>query len=706
MTTYLAISAFLNFVTALLVTFAVVLRQRKNQLSRRFGIFALSLGVWSAAYFLWQISKNAELALFLTRLLMVAAYFVPVTYFHFVVQLCGERKPWWIRIGYLGALVFVGMNATPLMVGGVHRALDLPFWPQAGPGFAAYLVFFAVYAVEAIRLLFRHARDSSGARATQLWQILFATIIGYTGGVTNFPLWYNIPVPPVGNVLIFLYLVAVANAVSRYQLPLVTYDFVYAAVYMGMSATVAVLFLVMFAVVSPLLGIAAGSSVLLNVFLLGMAVSLVFFWIVPRLKNGADRILTQTYLRKRVGERNRLKELAEQIFAIGAEQEIFDRTAREVAGAMGFRHLGILVRGEFSDEFVLRASVGWDAEGFTSRSVPAGSRLPGALTGRQAPLFFDGSEVELAPEVLAGIEETRKGIPFEAAFPILTEGFLLGILVLGPRAGGERYPDIEISLLETICLQLGVTLRARQLERRASQTEKLISLGTLAAGLAHELRNPLVSIQTFSALLPEHGHEPDFQQEFATVMQRDVGRIASIVENVAAFAANSDVQFAPVKIGEVVNGAAEIVRPELQRTAVQLRIDDGRVLPPVEGNFSQLLQVFVNLLQNAIHALEGRADGRITLSVTQRTSGVPKPMLHITVADNGPGIDPALLPRVFEPFTTTKSTGDQRQKRGMGLGLAIVRRIVQYHQGAIDVTSERGIGATFHVFLPTVNLER
>jgi signal transduction histidine kinase len=113
-----------------------------------------------------------------------------------------------------------------------------------------------------------------------------------------------------------------------------------------------------------------------------------------------------------------------------------------------------------------------------------------------------------------------------------------------------------------------------------------------------------------------------------------------------------------------------------------------------------LLQVFLNLLQNALHALEGRADGLITVSVEARTGDLPKPMLCIKVSDNGSGIDPALLPRVFEPFVTTKSTGDHRGNRGMGLGLAIVRRIIQYHQGAIEVTSELGKGTTFLVYLP------
>ena len=700
MTKYLVISSFLNFVAALLVTFAVVLRGRKNQLARRFGFFSLSLGIWSAAYFLWQISEEAERAQFLSRLLMDAAYLIPVTYLHFVVDLCGEKRPWWIRIGYGTALVFVAANSTPFMITGVKPTYDLPFWPRAGPGFALYLGFFAVYTVEAARLLHRQARASSGARATQLWHIFFATLIGFTGGATNFPLWYNISVPPVGNALVFIYLVTVANAVARYQLPLATYDFVLAALYMGISATVSVFYLLAYVVASSLQGVMLTSTDLLNGFLLGMVVSLFFFWIVPRLKESTERILEQTYLRKRIGRRSRLKGLAEQICTIAAEQEIFDTTVREIAGAMGFAHLGLFIRSEFSEVYLLRSQLGWGRDDYTLTSLGSDARLAGVLAQHQVPLIFDGSEVELPPETLKEIEATREEMPFEAAFPILTEGFLLGLLVLSPRENRERYTEIDFSLLEAVCLQLGVTLRARQLELRASQTEKLISLGTLAAGLAHELRNPLVSLQTFSALLKEHGHEPEFHQEFGAVIQRDVGRIASIVENVAAFAESSTVPFAAVKIEEVINGVTEIVRSELTRTGVQFRLEEPCSQLPVHGNYSQLLQVFLNLVQNALHALEGRPAGRIFVTVEARVGDMPKPMLSIRISDNGCGIDPALVRRVFEPFTTTKSTGDHRGTRGMGLGLAIVRRIIQYHQGAIEVTSELGKGTTFQIYLP------
>ena len=244
-----------------------------------------------------------------------------------------------------------------------------------------------------------------------------------------------------------------------------------------------------------------------------------------------------------------------------------------------------------------------------------------------------------------------------------------------------------------------MNLRARQLERRASQTEKLIALGTLAAGLAHELRNPLVSIQTFSALLKERGADPDFQQEFGNVVQRDVNRIASIVENVAAFAESNKVEMTAVNLPDVLRTVAEIVRPELQRTGIELTLP-AITQSAVRGNYSQLLQVFLNLVQNAIQALEGRPAGVIRLGLDLRITDAQQPLVCASVTDNGPGIDGAMRAHIFEPFTTTKATGQRRGKHGMGLGLAIVKRIVQHHHGDIDVQSTVGRGTTFRVHLP------
>jgi signal transduction histidine kinase len=119
----------------------------------------------------------------------------------------------------------------------------------------------------------------------------------------------------------------------------------------------------------------------------------------------------------------------------------------------------------------------------------------------------------------------------------------------------------------------------------------------------------------------------------------------------------------------------------------------------VTANYSQLLQVFLNLMQNAVQAMEGRPGSRLTAGFELLPDG-PQPLVCVTLADNGSGIEPAMLPHIFEPFTTTKSMGVRRGKHGMGLGLAIVKRIVQHHHGEIHVTSEAGTGTTFRVYLP------
>jgi two-component system nitrogen regulation sensor histidine kinase GlnL len=288
--------------------------------------------------------------------------------------------------------------------------------------------------------------------------------------------------------------------------------------------------------------------------------------------------------------------------------------------------------------------------------------------------------------------------------PVIGDTLFYGFISLGARADHALYNDVDVSLLDAIGLQIGLNLRARQLERRASQTEKLISLGTLAAGLAHELRNPLVSIQTFSALLKERGTDLDFQHEFSAVVQRDVNRIASIVENVAAFAESNRVQMSVVNLSEVLTAVAEIVRPELQRTGIVFELPVSEA-PRVTANYSQLLQVFLNLAQNAMQAMEGQPDGRLTIAFEAQLRPL-QPLLCVSLTDNGPGIEPTILPYLFDPFTTTKATGVRHGKHGMGLGLAIVKRIVQHHHGEINVTSTPGQGTTFRVYLPPVTRPR
>lgn len=696
MIAYLVVSSLLNFLGAATLGFAVLLRGRGDPLNVRFGVFAFAIGSWSAAYLFWQLSEGATAALFFTRALMLFAYFLPVTFYHFIAELCGERRRWTVRLGYAAATALALLNATPLMVERVEPSMGFPHWPQAGSLYWTYLLLFGVLTVLAGRLVVRSLRAATGMRATQLRNILLASVVGFGGGATNFPLWYGVPLPPFGNLLIFIYLLIMAHAVSRHRLPLVAYDFVLALVYLGLAATLSVAWLIGLVLFAPLTGYAPSSPSLFGHFFAAVLVSLFFIWVAPRLRRVAERLLAQTYLRRRHRPQQQLKQLGARIGSIGEESEIFENLSKEILRAFEVRELAVYLRSEFDRDYHLRVARGWAG---CPAELPLETVVAKGLEPRRAPLFLDGSETPFGPEIAGELERFVARVPFAAAFPIASDDFLTGFLLLGERAEGERYTQAEISLLESICMQVAVTLRARQLERRASQTDKLIALGTLAAGLAHEFRNPLTSIQTFSALLDEARPDPEMLNEFAAVVRRDVKRITGIVENIAAFAESNQVEMAGVDMAGVLDAVLEIVRPEIQRAGVEVRVACVECAP-VRGNHSQLLQVFLNLAQNAIHALEGRPSARLVFTSSVRTRDLPRPWLCVTVADNGPGIDPALLPYIFDPFTTTRATGRRSGGHGMGLGLAIVKRIVQHHNGDIRVASEPGRGTTFHVSLP------
>jgi len=696
---YLVISSFLNFLAAGILAFAVVARGRRDTINRRFGVFAFMIGCWSASYLLWQLTSDGTQALFFTRLLMFFAYFVPVTYFHFIAEVCGEDWRRWVTGGYLIAGILAVLNFTPLMVRSVEPVMSLAFWPQAGKCYWIYLTLYGLCTVMSGYLLVRGLRQATGGRAVQLRNIMIASVMGFGGGATNFPLWYGVRLPPLGNLLIFLYLVIMAHAVSRYQLPLVTYDFVHAGALLIIGMTLSVVYLLVLTTIGPLFGYEFSSGPLFMQFFVGVVVCLFFLWAVPRLHRVIDRVLAQTYLRRRNTQQQTLKELGVRLVSLGSEEEIFENTTRELVNAFSLEAAVVYSRTEFDHDYKLRAVHGWHS---APPMLPVDSVLTRIFRERPGPLLFDGSELEFGEDRVADLMRLRDHLPIEAAFPIASDDFLSGVLLLGARAEGERYTEAELALLEFLCLQVAVTLRARQLERRASQTEKLISLGTLAAGLAHEMRNPLTSVQTFSSLLAERNPDPEMLREFSGVVQRDIKRIASIVENVSAFAESNQVDLTEVNLADVLRTVGDILQPELRHSQVVLsRPETGPIL--VRGNHSQLLQVFVNLIQNAVQAMHGRAGAAIAITYDIRHNDTPQPYAVVTVTDNGPGIDPAVLPHIFEPFTTTKATGERQGKHGMGRGLAIVKRIIQHHHGEIHVTSDHGQGTVFRVYLPLLN---
>jgi PAS domain S-box-containing protein len=241
----------------------------------------------------------------------------------------------------------------------------------------------------------------------------------------------------------------------------------------------------------------------------------------------------------------------------------------------------------------------------------------------------------------------------------------------------------------------------RQLESRLQRSDRLAAVGTLAAGLAHEIKNPLTSLLTFSRQLERRLDDEEFRGRFLTVVPRELKRINGIVERLLALARPPRLTFRLVRLPVLLERALTLYANQIESRHVTVLREYARDVPPIQADEDALYQAFVNVITNALEAMAGR--GRLTLRLgwddtgalrAGRRSGFDQ-RVTVEIGDTGPGIAPADADRVFNPFFTTKETGT-------GLGLALTHKIVEEHGGTVDFRSTPGMGTVFRIVLPLV----
>lgn len=696
---YCIVTAVLNVLSGVILGLSVLFKDRKRHENHLFAWFTASFAAWSFFYLLWQLSDDADSALTYTRLLTGAAIYIPVTYFHFVTRLIGRAGRVEIAIGYMAAIALSCFTMTPYLVRTVEPEMMFPFWPKGGELFLPYIITFLYFTVRSwVRSLVAF-KKAVYWRKKQLGYVCACTMVGWMGGLTNFLLWFGIKVPPVGNGLAMVYIFGVSYAMMRFRLADMNVVLIKGAAYLLfvaiMAAPIPLIVFSLEALVPEEMPELNRAIMYLGAFLGALAIVLVFPLFRRRLENAVEE-------RTSGADRRGLSEHIRRISLIADATQLFQETVEVVSRGLDVLNVAVYCRTEHSGGYPLRASIGFPEDVQVRESLSERDWIiRRAQSSGSVTVMYELEQGQERGADWREMESLRREAGIEVIVPIKGDNVFFGVLVCGQRKDLRLYSDLAISLLEAVALQLGLTMRARQLERQANQAEKLIALGTLAAGLAHEIRNPLVSIRTFGALIEEQGGDPEFRREFKAVVERDVNRIGSIIDHVAAFAENSQVKFTAVRVSDVIGGVYDIARPEFTRGDVRLVVASAE-MPAVLGNYGQLTQVFLNLFQNAIQAMEGRGDSRIEVSFQLLSPEPGKHAVLTTIHDNGPGIDETVRTRIFDPFVTTKATGDPGARRGMGLGLAIVKRIVDGHGGSIDVVSQPGQGTSFFVQLPCV----
>jgi signal transduction histidine kinase len=242
--------------------------------------------------------------------------------------------------------------------------------------------------------------------------------------------------------------------------------------------------------------------------------------------------------------------------------------------------------------------------------------------------------------------------------------------------------------------------QVEQQEERERLRDRLAAVGEMAAVMAHEIKNPLAGIEVMAGLLRRKTKDNADAQALVGEIINEAKLANSIVQEVLSFVRPVKVQSFPTSVADALSSALTLADNEAQRGETVIKVDVPTDLPPVGGDYHQLTQVFSNLLINAYQALDGK--GRI--DVTARLATTPaegallpdglKPVdtVIVEIADNGPGVPANVAEKIFNPFFTTKP-------KGSGLGLAVVRKIVDAHDGRIDMSTAEGRGTKFRVTL-------
>ncbi len=241
--------------------------------------------------------------------------------------------------------------------------------------------------------------------------------------------------------------------------------------------------------------------------------------------------------------------------------------------------------------------------------------------------------------------------------------------------------------------------QVEQLEERERLRDRLASLGEMAAGIAHELKNPLAGIEVMAGLLRRQVPDSKDAQSLLADIISEAKLANAIVVEMLEFVRPIRLQVERTDLTDVLHQAVTLAETKATRGDISVTVELAPELPTIEGDAHQLCQVFTNLLTNAFEALDGRGSVSITATVGlmdaafAQEARAPIPTVVIEIVDNGPGVPAELTDKIFNPFFTTKP-------QGSGLGLAIVRKIVDAHDGRIDVSNNPDAGTRFRITLP------
>jgi signal transduction histidine kinase len=716
--------ALINAITSLLLG-SLIFSKKRTSVNMGFVWVCFSVFFWSGGYFFWQISFSEYWAIFWLKFLTVGSIFIPVSFFFFsIVFLNLFKKIIFKLFFYLGLIFSIGViiiTPTNLLIKGVEKKLSFLFWPNAGDWYWLMLLVFFSYFVITLFLFLREYFKSANIYHEQIKFILIGTGLGFLGGLTNFPLWYDISVYPIGNIFVSFYVLFVGYAIIKYRLMNIKFILRSSSVYL-LSLTV-------------IFGLASGIKILAEKFFpefsFWIDLMVIFFAVstFPPIKKVFFRWANEYFFTSLYDSGKLILKTGNDLKTFLNIEEVYGYLFSVLSKNLHTRAFGVLTYDKETKKYLLQYNQGFKVERgseFDRNSLVEAKYIANneiVITEELKNLHYNEKTKDLV-DLLERLE-------VELLIPLKVKGNLIGLLALGQKETEEAYNDEDLQVLEIISGQAAVAIENAQLYSRVKRfnirlkkevkeavsevekTNKDLSQANRKLSNAykklkqldsaknefisiasHQLRTPLTSIKGFISMIME-GDYGKVDKEAEDALKKifiSNERLIKLVNDLLSLSRIESGKFSfTFKKGDIVKLVKDILgdfKLEAKTKNIKFKfVKAKKEIKPFVFDPGKIHEVISNLVDNALKYTE---KGEIKVKMENL-----KEKVRITVSDSGQGMSEQELEYVFEKFRRGIDSSSLNTE-GTGLGLYVCRKIVDAHKGKIYAESDGpGKGSRF-----------
>lgn len=708
---YLFLSALVNTLTSTILGIIVYRKNKSSSVNKTFAYFCLSVSVWSYAYLFFPLSGNKSTVLLSFQALHIGACFVSVTYFHFVSAWLDLNKKYKksVIIGYFFAIFFVSQVFSPLFIADMVPKFSMPLWANPGPLYHFYLIFFYFYALFASYLLVKNYKNTEGIKRAQTKYILIGMAVTYLGGSMNYPLWYNINIPPYGNILASAFVVCSAYAIIKYRLMDIR-------IMLRKSTVNVASVLALLAVVIPL-----NLAIMMNftdkkLIASAAITALMSAVLYPQFKDYFHKLANKYFFSSLYDERDLLSKISRELRDTLDEAEVYGKMADIIGGAFHASGIAVIIK-DSKSRFVVEYSK--DADLAFNKVVENDKNVIDFFNEKPDIFVFDEKQKSHPDKFRRTLERMEKH-KLRLLVPLKTKNNLIGMIALGEKCAKDVYSKEDLQILEIIANQSATVVenarlyselhnfneilkkkvdeQTKDLQEKNVNLEKLLEMRTEFLDTAsHQLRTPISIIRGQTSMLAEGMYDKISNQEkmeiYADILE-GANRMNHIIDDILqASECDTNKSFSlegilrDVSILDCADKVLGEFSPRIEKKKIKLEFKHPKNIPLIKSSESHLRHIIKNILDNAVIFTPENGEIKIKISKDKKSDKI-----RLEIKDSGIGIPKKDLPDIFDKFTRG-GNAISMYANGSGLGLFIAKRLTEAHPGGqIGIESEEGKG--------------